>query len=133
MALTQAIVEYIHHNIHAKTLFSTQYHELTSMESTLERLKNIHVRAEKYKGNVVFLHQIKEGAADESYGIHVAKLANLPDQLIERATVILAELEKTQQKNIDGDQDHLGQLSLFVEEVTSKPQQANERKHHDLI
>src|SRR5690625_1578343 len=79
MALAQAIVEYIHHNIHAKTLFSTQDRKSTRLESTLERLKNVHVRAEEYEGNVVFLHQIKEGAADESYGIHVAKLADLPE------------------------------------------------------
>src|SRR5699024_1221764 len=62
IALAHAIVEYIHHNIHAKTLFSTHYHELTSLESTLKRLKNVHVRSEEYEGNVVFLHQIKEGA-----------------------------------------------------------------------
>ncbi|WP_156289133.1 DNA mismatch repair protein MutS [Oceanobacillus salinisoli] len=120
MALAQAIVEYIHHNIHAKTLFSTHYHELTALEKTLPRLKNIHVRAEEYEGNVVFLHQINEGAADKSYGIHVAKLANLPDSLIERASTILQELEdgdKAQPKteNLDSEQ-----ISFFVEEVEEK-------------
>src|SRR5699024_1099957 len=93
MALAQGIIEYIHHHIHAKTLFSTHYHELTVLQETLPKLKNIHVRAEEYEGNVVFLHQIKEGAADQSYGIHVAKLAGLPDDLIERATTILETLE----------------------------------------
>lgn len=114
MALAQAIVEYIHDHIHAKTLFSTHYHELTALEENLPRLRNIHVRAEEYEGNVVFLHQIKEGAADKSYGIHVAKLANLPDKLIGRASVILDQLESHDVKeNIQ----ESNQLSLFEEEV----------------
>lgn len=113
MALAQAIVEYIHDHIHAKTLFSTHYHELTALEENLARLRNIHVRAEEYEGNVVFLHQIKEGAADKSYGIHVAKLANLPDKLIGRASVILEQLESHEVKeNIQ----ESNQLSLFEEE-----------------
>ncbi|MGE7200838.1 DNA mismatch repair protein MutS [Bacillus haynesii] len=93
MALAQAIIEYVHEHIGAKTLFSTHYHELTSLEEKLADLKNVHVRAEEYEGKVVFLHQIKEGAADKSYGIHVAQLAELPDGLISRAKTILKELE----------------------------------------
>lgn len=117
MALAQAIVEYIHDHIHAKTLFSTHYHELTALEDNLSRLKNIHVRAEEYEGNVVFLHQIKEGAADKSYGIHVAKLASLPDKLIDRATVILNQLENYDvEERIQGNNES-NQLSLFEEEV----------------
>ncbi|MDC3416321.1 DNA mismatch repair protein MutS [Aquibacillus salsiterrae] len=96
MALAQAIIEYLHDHVRAKTLFSTHYHELTSLEQTLDKLKNIHVRAEEYQGKVIFLHQIQDGPADESYGIHVAKLADLPDQLIKRASVILSELENKQ-------------------------------------
>ncbi|MFG6148834.1 DNA mismatch repair protein MutS [Halobacillus sp. B23F22_1] len=119
MALAQAIVEHIHESIRAKTLFSTHYHELTSLEEELDRLKNIHVKAEEYEGSVIFLHQIQEGAADESYGIHVAKLAELPDTLINRATTLLHELESTRREE-SGEE----QLSLFVEEekITSKPQ-----------
>ncbi|GGF10425.1 DNA mismatch repair protein MutS [Halobacillus andaensis] len=119
MALAQAIVEHIHESIRAKTLFSTHYHELTTLEEELARLKNIHVKAEEYEGNVIFLHQIQEGAADESYGIHVAKLAELPDTLINRATTLLHELESNRREETDEEQ-----LSLFVEEekVTPKPQ-----------
>lgn len=95
MALAQAIIEYVHDHIGAKTLFSTHYHELTVLEEKLSQLKNVHVRAEEYNGTVVFLHQIKEGAADKSYGIHVAQLAELPDDLIARAQDILKELENT--------------------------------------
>lgn len=116
MALAQAIVEYIHDHIHAKTLFSTHYHELTSLEKSLPNLKNIHVRAEEYEGNVVFLHQMKEGAADKSYGIQVAKLADLPDNLIHRASEILEELESGSNKKQNEDQvmeEEPTQLSFF--------------------
>ncbi|WP_428908588.1 DNA mismatch repair protein MutS [Niallia sp. Krafla_26] len=94
MALAQAIIEYIHNHIGAKTLFSTHYHELTVLEKELENLKNVHVSAMEQNGKVVFLHKIKEGPTDKSYGIHVAKLADLPSELISRANEILASLEK---------------------------------------
>ncbi|WP_117169640.1 DNA mismatch repair protein MutS [Paraliobacillus sediminis] len=117
MALAQAIIEYVHDHVGAKTLFSTHYHELTTLEETLEQLKNVHVRAEEFEGKVVFLHQIQDGAADKSYGIHVAKLAALPDQLIERATVILEQLEKSEAKgNQKEAEDDAQQLSFFVAE-----------------
>ncbi|WP_077326279.1 DNA mismatch repair protein MutS [Virgibacillus siamensis] len=130
MALAQSIIEYIHNHIHAKTLFSTHYHELTALEGTLEHLKNIHVRAEEYEGKVVFLHQIQEGAADRSYGIHVAKLAELPDELINRADEILHQLEK----NGDSDEEvHPGQLSFFVEEKEPKSRVLNTKHDSRLI
>ncbi|MFB4167414.1 DNA mismatch repair protein MutS [Virgibacillus sp. JSM 102003] len=126
MALAQSIVEYIHNNIHAKTLFSTHYHELTALENTLDKLKNIHVRAEEYEGNVVFLHQIKEGAADQSYGIHVAKLANLPKPLIDRADSILNQLENDDDKHEESNLAANDQLSFFIEEKIPK-----ENKHYN--
>ncbi|WP_281975549.1 DNA mismatch repair protein MutS [Halobacillus litoralis] len=122
MALAQAIVEYIHGKIKAKTLFSTHYHELTTLDEQLERLKNVHVRAEEYEGNVVFLHQITEGPADESYGIHVAKLAELPEVLIDRASQLLHQLENTSagdEAAATSETDE--QLSLFIEEQKEKP------------
>lgn len=94
MALAQAIIEYIHNRIGAKTLFSTHYHELTVLDKELSKLKNVHVSAVEHNGRVVFLHKIKEGPADKSYGIHVAKLAELPKELISRAAEILTELEQ---------------------------------------
>ncbi len=94
MALAQAIIEYIHDNIGSKTLFSTHYHELTVLEKELKRLKNVHVSAIEQNGKVIFLHKIKDGPADKSYGIHVAKLADLPASLIERANEILKKLEQ---------------------------------------
>ncbi|KMJ59338.1 DNA mismatch repair protein MutS [Bacillus sp. LL01] len=98
MALAQALIEYIHEKIGAKTLFSTHYHELTSLDQDLDKLKNIHVSVVEQNGKVVFLHKMKEGPADKSYGIHVAELAELPKELIQRAQTILEKLE-SQPKN----------------------------------
>ena len=98
MALAQSIIEYIHDNIHCKTLFSTHYHELTDLENNLVNLKNIHVSAHEENGNITFLHKIKDGSVDKSYGIHVAKLSNLPDSLIKRANQILKVYENKEKK-----------------------------------
>lgn len=114
MALAHAIVEYIHDHIGAKTLFSTHYHELTALEDTLVHVKNIYVRAEEYDGKIVFLHKVEDGRASESYGIHVAKLAQMPDTLIERATVILKTLEGNKEK-APVIQEEQTQLSFFNE------------------
>ncbi len=98
MALAQAIIEHIHQHIHAKTFFSTHYHELTDLDKTLNKLKNVHVSAHEENGQITFLHKIKEGSIDKSYGIHVAKLANLPDSLINRANDILKVYENKEKK-----------------------------------
>ena len=98
MALAQAIIEYVHEKIKAITLFSTHYHELTALEQTLKRLKNIHVSAVEEKHTIVFLHKIKEGPTDKSYGINVAELAKLPKTLIYRADEILKHLEADKKK-----------------------------------
>lgn len=98
MALAQAIIEHIHDKIGAKTMFSTHYHELTDLEESLEHLKNIHVSAYEEQGNITFLHKIKSGSVDKSYGIHVAKLANLPASLINRASSILKVYETNEYK-----------------------------------
>ena len=98
MALAQSIIEYIHDNIKCKTMFSTHYHELTDLDKTLSNLKNIHVSAHEENGTVTFLHKIKDGSVDKSYGIHVAKLANLPSNLIKRADAILKVYESKEKK-----------------------------------
>lgn len=94
MSLAEAILEYIHNNIHAKTLFSTHYHELTTMTKSLKKLRNVHVSANEDDGNIVFLHKVINGAIDKSYGINVASLANLPSEVIDRANEILEIYEK---------------------------------------
>ncbi|WP_411354052.1 DNA mismatch repair protein MutS [Staphylococcus nepalensis] len=94
LALAQAMIEYVAHTSHAKTLFSTHYHELTALDQSLSCLKNVHVAANEYKGELIFLHKVKDGAVDDSYGIQVAKLADLPDEVISRAQVILDAFEE---------------------------------------
>ena len=89
MSLAQAILEYINNKISCKTLFSTHYHELTDLENTLDKLKNKHVAAEEKDGKITFLHKVKDGSVDKSYGINVARLANLPKEVTDRADEIL--------------------------------------------
>ena len=98
MSLAHAIIEYIHDNIGCKMMFSTHYHELTDLENKLKHVKNVHVSAYEENGNITFLHKIKEGSIDKSYGIHVAKLAKLPDKLIKRADQILNMFENQEHK-----------------------------------
>ncbi|MEG0473496.1 MAG: DNA mismatch repair protein MutS, partial [Solibacillus sp.] len=93
MSLAQAMMEYIHTEIGANTLFSTHYHELTDLEMQLDRLQNVHVSATEQDGRVVFLHKVKSGAADKSYGVHVAELAEMPQPILQRARALLAEFE----------------------------------------
>ena len=115
MSLAQAIIEYIHTNIKCKTLFSTHYHELTDLDKTLNGLKNVHVSAVEENGNITFLHKVKDGSIDKSYGIHVAKLADLPSNLIDRASNILAVYENKEAKR-----DTKIQESLPIDELLEK-------------
>jgi DNA mismatch repair protein MutS len=94
LALAQSMIEYVAHTSKAKTLFSTHYHELTTLDQTLPSLKNVHVAANEYKGELIFLHKVKDGAVDDSYGIQVAKLAHLPEEVIDRAQIILEQFEQ---------------------------------------
>lgn len=112
MALAQSIIEYISKKIKCKTLFSTHYHELTDLEDTLPNLKNVHVSAVEENGTLTFLHKVKEGSIDKSYGIHVAKLANLPISIIDRADTILKVYENKEVKR-----DKIVQERLPLEEL----------------
>lgn len=121
MALAQSIIEYIHDKIGAKTLFSTHYHELTDLENNLKHLKNVHVSATLENGNLTFLHKIKGGSIDKSYGIHVAKLANLPDEVIKRANQILEVYENKEQHR-----DIKIQESLPIDEMIAETSEVEE-------
>ena len=94
MALAQAIIEYITSRLHAKTLFSTHYHELTMLEHEVAALKNIQVCVAEENDQITFLYKVKPGAMNKSYGINVARLAHLPDALLTRAKEILGTLEQ---------------------------------------
>lgn len=116
ISLAQAIIEYIHDNIKAITFFSTHYHELTSLEEHKAHIKNVHVSAHEEGGTITFLHKVKDGSVDKSYGIHVAKLAQLPDSLIKRADEILKTYENKKPKK-----EVVSQISMNLEESVATP------------
>ncbi|HUE79879.1 MAG TPA: DNA mismatch repair protein MutS [Sphingomicrobium sp.] len=93
LAIAWAVVEAVHDQLQCRTLFATHYHELTRLAERLDRLSLHHVRAREWKGDLVMLHEVADGAADRSYGIAVAKLAGLPPSVVARAKAVLAKLE----------------------------------------
>ena len=121
ISLAWSMTEFLHDKIKARTLFATHYHELTELTQTLKQASNWNVAVHEQDGEIVFLHKIVEGSANKSYGIHVARLAGIPDQVIQRANQILSTLEKdhidetgqtTIPPRIDRKSSHQ-QLSLF--------------------
>ncbi len=93
LSIAWATIEHLHETNRCRALFATHFHELTALAAKLKRLHNATVRVKEWQGEVVFLHEVVAGAADRSYGIQVAKLAGLPSAVIERAKLVLAELE----------------------------------------
>jgi DNA mismatch repair protein MutS len=140
MALAQSIIEFIHERIQAKTLFSTHYHELTVLEKSLSSLKNVFVSAVEENGSLVFLHKVIDGQADKSFGIQVAELADLPQDVIQRAKTILKTYEK-QEKNealpmqevsaAKEEEVQESQLSLFTEEKIAS--RKRDSKENDVL
>ena len=135
MSLAQAILEYIHDKIKAKTMFSTHYHELTTLSTTLTQLVNVHVATLEKDGDVTFLHKIAEGPADKSYGIHVAKIAGLPKSLLQRADSILTRLESgaaklqllpevdssvVEETPVNNEEPKVEQLNLFADDTANQ-------------
>ncbi len=114
MSIAQAMIEYIAVCIKAKTLFSTHYHELTSLEDELDNVKNVNVQVKERNGEVTFMYRIVDGKASQSYGVNVARLANLPESVLERAKDLLAQYE-TEKKHV---QQSLG----FVEMSRAEPE-----------
>jgi len=100
LAIAWAAIEYIHANTRAKTLFATHYHELTELADRLSGVKNYHVSVKESGGGIVFLRRVEEGAADKSYGIEVAKLAGLPNDVVNRAREVLAEHESAERSAV---------------------------------
>ena len=128
MSLAQAILEYVANKIKCKTLFSTHYHELTDMEKTIPNLKNKHVSAVEEDGNITFLHKVKDGSVDKSYGINVAKLAGLPDEVIDRASGILNIYENKEKKT-----DTIIQTTLPLNFDDKKSEVEEEVKNIDIL
>jgi DNA mismatch repair protein MutS len=96
LSLAWSIVEFLHNQVGAKTLFATHYHELTELAGRLSRLRNFNVAVREYSDQIIFLRKIVEGGTDKSYGIHVARLAGVPKEVLDRAKVILGNLEESE-------------------------------------
>jgi DNA mismatch repair protein MutS len=123
LALAWAAVEYLHARVHAKTLFATHYFELTELAEQLSAVKNYHVSVKEAGGSVIFLRKVAPGAADRSYGIEVAKLAGLPNEVVVRAREVLAEHESAERRLTghlspgsipDGVVERPAQLTIFT-------------------
>ena len=98
VSLAWAITEFLHNRIGCRALFATHYHELAQLSETLSGLRNYNVQVQEWQDDIVFMHKIAPGSADKSYGIHVARLAGVPTDILERANVVLADLEAHQVK-----------------------------------
>jgi DNA mismatch repair protein MutS len=94
ISLAWSVVEFLHDHVGCRTLFATHYHELTDLEKSLTGVKNLNVAVREWQEEVIFLHKIIPGAADKSYGIHVARLAGVPREVVQRSKEILAQLEE---------------------------------------
>ncbi len=118
LAIAWAAIEYLHARVHAKTLFATHYFELTELAEQLAGVKNYHVSVKETGGGIVFLRKVEPGAADRSYGIEVAKLAGLPNEVITRAREVLSEHELAERKLTDhlspGAETPPAQLTIFT-------------------
>lgn len=106
MAIAQAVIEYIHDEIGARTLFSTHFHELTKLEHSLPRLAAYRVEVQEKQGRIYFLHQVSRGSTDKSYGVNVARMAGMPKPVLRRALTLLQELEADRSQPV--------QLDLFA-------------------
>ncbi len=119
LSIAWAAVEYLHDQVGCRALFATHYHELTALQERLDGLANTSMQVREHDGNLVFLHEVGPGAADRSYGIHVAELAGLPEAVTERARQVLAQLEES--KDAQRPTPMLDSLPLFASPAPSKP------------
>ncbi|MHA1127694.1 MAG: DNA mismatch repair protein MutS, partial [Alphaproteobacteria bacterium] len=110
LSIAWATLEHLHDVNHCRTLFATHYHELSALTAKLSGMKNATVAVREWEGDVVFLHEVREGAADRSYGVQVAKLAGLPSAVIERARTVLDALEQ-------GDRDGGGKAETLIDDL----------------
>jgi DNA mismatch repair protein MutS len=120
LSIAWATVEFLHDVVGARVLFATHYQELTALARRLEGVSNVTIDVREWHDEIVFLHKVKAGAADRSYGIQVAKLAGLPSRVLGRAREVLALLEKTEGKKTARN-DSLDELPLFA---LTRPQDA---------
>ncbi|HSR80391.1 MAG TPA: DNA mismatch repair protein MutS, partial [Hyphomicrobiaceae bacterium] len=120
LSIAWAVVEHLHEVNRCRALFATHYHELTALADRLAEVANVTMEVREWRDEIVFLHRVKKGAADRSYGIQVGKLAGLPKAVTMRAAEVLTLLEKTQGKAPDGEA-LLADLPLFAAARAASP------------
>ena len=113
LSIAWATLEHLHEVNRCRSLFATHYHELTALSARLDGVENATVRVKEWEGEVVFLHEVKRGTAEGSYGVQVARLAGLPAQVVERAKVVLEMLEKGERETGRGPDSLIDELPLF--------------------
>ena len=121
LSIAWATLEHLHDVNQCRALFATHYHELTQLTAKLDHVDNATVTVREYQGDVVFLHEVKKGAADRSYGVQVAKLAGLPQSVLERAKVVLEALERGEREGHSKQKALIDDLPLFSAVATSAP------------
>ncbi|MCT4555073.1 MAG: DNA mismatch repair protein MutS [Pelagimonas sp.] len=121
LSIAWATLEHLHEVNHVRGLFATHYHEMTSLAAKLPGVRNATVAVKEWEGEVIFLHEVREGAADRSYGVQVAQLAGLPPAVITRARDVLDALEKGERENT-APKAHIDDLPLFSAAATAPPQ-----------
>ncbi len=120
LAIAWSTLEYLHEVNKSRSLFATHYHEMTALADTLTRVRNATVAVKEWKNEVIFLHEVRQGAADRSYGLQVAKLAGLPSIVLDRANAILHELEKRDIEKVAENKPLEEALPLFSHGLTEK-------------
>lgn len=126
LAIAWAVIEYIHHHNRCRTLFATHYHELVALQKQLPKMSCYTMKIQEWNDKILFLHQVIPGAADKSYGVHVAKLAGLPATVVQRAQIILQNFEKKHPLSFS-------QHSLPLFEIVPTHQQENNKPPHETF
>ena len=121
VSIAWALTEYIYEHLKARTLFATHYHELAELAILFPGIRNYNIAVREWEDEIIFLRKIIEGGADKSYGIHVARLAGMPDEVIQRARVILANLE-AETLDVDGKPKF---ATIKKKKEENKPKQLN--------
>ena len=124
LSIAWATLEHLHDVNRSRALFATHYHEMTALSGKLDGVDNATVTVKEWEGEVIFLHEVKKGAADRSYGVQVAQLAGLPDAVIARARVVLDALEKGEREGGATQKTLIDDLPLFSMQATPAPQPA---------
>ncbi|GGA18830.1 DNA mismatch repair protein MutS [Neptunicoccus cionae] len=133
LSIAWATLEHLHEGNKCRALFATHYHELTQLSSKLDHLMNATIAVREWEGDIIFLHEVRQGAADRSYGVQVAQLAGLPASVVERARVVLEALEKGDREDGNKAKTLFEDLPLFAVKPQAPPQPVKQSKVEEIL